>query len=136
MTEHELLSGDRVDVVCFTESELVAVEVKSRDSNWQDLRRGVYQCVKYRAVLCAQEASQREVRCVLVDRVAVSGGFGPSRKEARHRTPLRQRPWSLIVRARRAWIASPARVCRGAHRRAVGSIWEPLTDWPIEVFVR
>ena len=66
VTEHELLSGDRVDVVCFSESELVVVEVKSRDSNWQDLRRGVYQCVKYRAVLCAQEASQREVRCVLV----------------------------------------------------------------------
>ena len=65
-TEHELLSCDRVDVVCFTGAEVVVVEVKSRDSNWQDLRRGVYQCVKYRAVLCAQEESRRTVRSVLV----------------------------------------------------------------------
>ena len=54
-TEVELLSGDRVDVVYYTERETVAIEVKSRDSNWADLRRGIYQCVKYRAVLRAQD---------------------------------------------------------------------------------
>ena len=54
-TEVELLSGDRVDVVYRTPSEIVTIEVKSRDSNWPDLRRGVYQCVKYRAVMEAQE---------------------------------------------------------------------------------
>ena len=54
-TEVELLSGDRVDVVCYASERTVAVEVKSRDSNWTDLRRGIYQCVKYRAVLRAQD---------------------------------------------------------------------------------
>lgn len=54
-TEVELLSGDRVDVVSITEERTVAIEVKSRDSDWSDLRRGVYQCVKYRAVMKAQD---------------------------------------------------------------------------------
>ena len=54
-TEVELLSGDRVDVVSITDDRTVAIEIKSRDSNWADLRRGVYQCVKYRAVMKAQD---------------------------------------------------------------------------------
>ena len=54
-TEVELLSGDRVDVVSVAKEGTVAIEVKSRDSNWNDLRRGVYQCVKYRAVIDAQD---------------------------------------------------------------------------------
>ena len=54
-TEVELLSGDRVDVVSVTEDRTVAIEVKSKDSDWADLRRGVYQCVKYRAVIRAQD---------------------------------------------------------------------------------
>ena len=54
-TEVELLSGDRVDVVSTIRDGTVAIEVKSQDSDWADLRRGVYQCVKYRAVLAAQD---------------------------------------------------------------------------------
>lgn len=54
-TEVELRSGDRVDVVLYGENETIAIEVKSRDSNWVDIQRGVYQCVKYRAVLYAQD---------------------------------------------------------------------------------
>ena len=54
-TEVELLSGDRVDVVCYADDRTVAIEVKSRDSDWADFRRGVYQCVKYQAVLRAQD---------------------------------------------------------------------------------
>ncbi|MDE0460217.1 MAG: hypothetical protein OXI15_23255 [Chromatiales bacterium] len=67
-TEVPLLSGDRVDVVYRTEGEVVAIEVKSRDSNWPDLQRGIYQCVKYRAVMDAQETetSGRRVRTLLV----------------------------------------------------------------------
>ena len=53
VTEKELLSGDRVDVVYVARSEILAMEVKSRDSNRNDLVRGLYQCVKYRAVLKA-----------------------------------------------------------------------------------
>jgi len=37
-----------------SDNEIVAVEVKSKDSNWADLQRGIYQCVKYKAVLGAQ----------------------------------------------------------------------------------
>lgn len=61
-TEVELPSGDRVDVVIYGESATVAVEVKSGDSDWHDFRRGIYQCVKYRAVLRAQEVAAQEDR--------------------------------------------------------------------------
>ena len=60
-TELELLSGDRVDVVAYAPARTVAMEVKSRDSDWADLRRGVYQCVKYRAVMEAQDIRQKPV---------------------------------------------------------------------------
>ena len=45
---------------------MLAIEVKSRDSNWNDLRRGIYQCIKYRAVLHAQERGSSSVHCLLV----------------------------------------------------------------------
>ena len=65
-TEEQLLSGDRVDVVYYTDNEVLAIEVKSRDSEWSDLERGIYQCVKYRAVLAAQEREGRTVRALLL----------------------------------------------------------------------
>jgi len=49
-----LLSGDEVDVYFETGNRIDLVEVKSIRSNWNDLRRGVYQCIKYRAVFIAQ----------------------------------------------------------------------------------
>lgn len=49
-TEVQLDSGDRVDAVYYTRHGTVVLEVKSRESNHIDLRRGVYQCIKYRAV--------------------------------------------------------------------------------------
>ena len=52
-TEYSLLSRDRVDVVYFSKKEILAIDVKSIDSNPEDIRRGIYQCVKYRAVLDA-----------------------------------------------------------------------------------
>ena len=66
LTEKELLSGDRVDVVYVAASEILAIEVKSRDSNRNDLVRGLYQCVKYRAVMRAQERRGRTVQSMLV----------------------------------------------------------------------
>lgn len=54
-TEFDLLSGDRVDVMLRNRAQWVAIEVKSRRSNENDYRRGVYQCVKYRAVLEAMD---------------------------------------------------------------------------------
>lgn len=49
-----LSSGDRLDVLFASDSSQVAVEVKSRRSNADDMRRGILQCIKYRAVLEAQ----------------------------------------------------------------------------------
>ena len=68
-TEVDLLSGDRVDVVYWAPREVVVIEVKSRISDFDDFQRGVYQCVKYRAVMEAQEkedTSGRRVRALLV----------------------------------------------------------------------
>lgn len=50
-----LLSGDRVDVLFSDGVNFVAVEVKSVLSSVDDWKRGIYQCVKYCAVIKAQE---------------------------------------------------------------------------------
>ncbi|MBC7283907.1 hypothetical protein [Hoeflea sp.] len=57
-TEFDLLSGDRVDVMLRHRAKWIALEVKSRRSNEADYIRGVYQCVKYRAVLEAMDMRQ------------------------------------------------------------------------------
>ena len=67
--EHLLNSGDRVDVVFTHRSKIVAVEVKSRISPVEDITRGLYQTIKYRAVLEAQEglsSSPKSIRSILV----------------------------------------------------------------------
>ena len=63
-TEYELPSGDRVDVLVCQEQATLSIEVKSKISNEADLERGVYQCVKYRAVLEAQQRAERQSRPV------------------------------------------------------------------------
>lgn len=54
-TEWLLDSADRVDAVFFKGKETIVLEVKSRISNRDDLYRGVFQCVKYRAVAAAMD---------------------------------------------------------------------------------
>jgi hypothetical protein len=49
--EYQLLSGDWLDVSFRTKKVWTAVEVKSRTSNEADIARGVFQCVKYLAVM-------------------------------------------------------------------------------------
>jgi hypothetical protein len=49
-----LLSGDEVDVYFETGNRIDLIEVKSIRSNWNDLKRGIYQCIKYRAVFIAR----------------------------------------------------------------------------------
>lgn len=50
--EYTLLSGDRLDVYCEQQDGTrIAIEVKSRISQDDDILRGIYQCVKYKAVL-------------------------------------------------------------------------------------
>lgn len=53
--EHVLLSGDRLDVYFqLKDGKQIAIEVKSRISEDADILRGIYQCVKYKAVLTAE----------------------------------------------------------------------------------
>ena len=51
--EFVLPSGDVVDVLFQNAKRRIAVEVKSHISSEDDLRRGIFQCVKYRAILRA-----------------------------------------------------------------------------------
>jgi hypothetical protein len=71
--EWPLLSGDRIDVLFSDGTSFVAVEVKSIRSSPDDLRRGIYQCVKYRAVIEAQEHPvTTPVRAILVSEERLS----------------------------------------------------------------
>ena len=53
-TEHDIPSGDRLDVYFqFRDGNRMAIEVKPSTSSDQDITRGIYQCVKYQAVMDA-----------------------------------------------------------------------------------
>ncbi|WP_162596112.1 hypothetical protein [Methylobacterium sp. 17Sr1-1] len=49
--ERGIPSGDRIDVIFHNRQRICAVEVKPKNAPAQDLIRGLFQCVKYRAVL-------------------------------------------------------------------------------------
>ena len=54
--EHILLSGDRLDVYfVLADNSKVAVEIKPSTSPDADIMRGLYQCVKYKAILDAED---------------------------------------------------------------------------------
>jgi hypothetical protein len=68
-TEVPLPSGDILDVFFRHGQDNIAVEVKSALSGDADIVRGMYQCVKYRAVLEAQQAADglpQSARAILV----------------------------------------------------------------------
>jgi hypothetical protein len=54
-TEQKLLSGDSVDVFFSSRETSYLVEVKSILSSDDDIKRGIYQCLKYRVILAAQQ---------------------------------------------------------------------------------
>lgn len=56
--EHLLWSGDKLDV--YFERVAVAVEVKTADAGFSEIHRGIFQCVKYKAVLQAQQVYARK----------------------------------------------------------------------------
>lgn len=62
--EHKLLSGDQLDVFIITPDEIWAVEVKSIISDNCDILRGIFQCVKYRAVLEAERMIKKTGKAV------------------------------------------------------------------------
>lgn len=68
-TEYRLPSGDSLDVSFMTKTVWIGVEVKSAISSKSDILRGLFQCVKYRAVMEAvliTQASRQSVRTILV----------------------------------------------------------------------
>ena len=68
-TERSLPSGDSVDVFFEHEGIRIGVEVKSAQSGLNDIARGVFQCIKYQAVMEAELISEGVipyVRTVLV----------------------------------------------------------------------
>lgn len=75
MQEKRLESWDEIDVWFMMPSEQLAVEVKSRRSSEVDIQRGLFQCVKYRAVLQAQMEvlkAEPEIRVRLVSERSLS----------------------------------------------------------------
>lgn len=69
VTEECLLSGDSLDVLFRHRRRWVAAEVKSHISSDLDIQRGLFQCVKYQAVLVAQARSlgmSVDVQAILV----------------------------------------------------------------------
>lgn len=68
-TEHPLPSGDSLDVFFCKKNKYIGVEVKSHKSQMPDIVRGLYQCVKYLAILEARQAAKRlpqNARTVLI----------------------------------------------------------------------
>jgi hypothetical protein len=68
-TEYPLPSGDSVDVLFEHREEFIGVEVKSQLSPEADIIRGIFQCIKYQAVIEAYQAVQQlpqNTRVVLV----------------------------------------------------------------------
>ena len=69
-TEHILPSGDRLDVYFeLSDGSHVAIEVKPSTSPDQDITRGIFQCVKYHAVMEALrtiECKDYEIKVILV----------------------------------------------------------------------
>jgi hypothetical protein len=68
-TEFSLASGDSLDVHFVHRSLRVAVEVKSHISGIEDIERGLFQCVKYLAVVEAEQSAsgkEQNARAVLV----------------------------------------------------------------------
>ena len=75
--EYDLPSGDSVDIVFDHRKRLHAVEVKPATAPVGDITRGLFQCVKYRAVMQARARYQRDQRSLSVC-LALGGGLPSS----------------------------------------------------------
>jgi hypothetical protein len=67
--EYPLPSGDTLDVFFCRESEHIGIEIKSIISTTADIVRGIFQCVKYRAVIEAKQSAlglPQNARVVLI----------------------------------------------------------------------
>ena len=66
--------GDSVDVVFDLGNKIVAVEVKSKRSGNDDIERGIYQCVKYLAVLKSERIVKKS-SCDIEARLVIEGAL-------------------------------------------------------------
>ena len=81
--EHNLLSGDRLDVwFRLIDDSEIAVEVKSEISSSADVLRGLFQCVKYKTVMDAENKIEDKVHDNHVILV-IGGSLTPSNAEIR-----------------------------------------------------
>jgi hypothetical protein len=67
-TEYKLPTSDTVDILFGKNNALIAVEVKSRISPSEDILRGLFQCVKYRHLIEAEqivEGNKTDCRVIL-----------------------------------------------------------------------
>ena len=78
--EHILLSGDRLDVYFeLTDGSKIAVEIKPSTSPDADVLRGLFQCVKYKCILDAEDkvyAKRANNAAILV----IGGELSPENK--------------------------------------------------------
>lgn len=58
--EFEFRSGDTVDVMFVDRGQRIGVEVKSMRSDVNDIARGLFQCVKYGALIEAEQRAKQE----------------------------------------------------------------------------
>jgi hypothetical protein len=72
--EHVLRSGDRLDLLFVTAKEVVAVEVKAGTAPASEIERGIFQVVKYQALLEATALFSEEKRSIRVI-LALGGAF-------------------------------------------------------------
>ncbi len=59
--EYVLPSSDKIDVLFLHDDWLFAIEVKAVNANDDDLRRGIFQCVKYRELLRAEQRTKGDI---------------------------------------------------------------------------
>lgn len=75
--EYSLPSGDALDVYFARKNLAVAIEVKPSNAPVEDLVRGIFQCVKYKAVLEAMQACEN--RAVYARAILVTPAILPDR---------------------------------------------------------
>ncbi len=78
LTEYVLPSADKIDVLFSDKGWRIGVEVKAVNSNDDDLRRGLFQCVKYRELLRAEQRIEGvipQARALLITERHLSEGL-------------------------------------------------------------
>ncbi|ALR32445.1 hypothetical protein ATE47_01425 [Chryseobacterium sp. IHB B 17019] len=59
--EYKLPSADTVDIMFFDRELMIGVEAKSKISNADDILRGLFQCVKYKSLLEAEQIAKNKI---------------------------------------------------------------------------